>query len=69
MNAGHPERPRERNQMTGVSPDSLDAEYEALLSDFCGRCGLIVHVEAIVWCDGEWRPLVRCPQDHLEVQL
>lgn len=42
--------------------------YRRMSSDFCTRCGLLVHVEAIVLVDGENRPLVRCPQDHLEAQ-
>lgn len=43
-------------------------DYRRMSSDFCTRCGLLVHVEAIVLVDGENRPLVRCPQDHLEAQ-
>lgn len=45
-----------------------EEDYRRMSSDFCTRCGLLVHVEAIVLVDGENRPLVRCPQDHLEVQ-
>ena len=47
--------------------DTVD-DYRRMSSDFCTRCGLLVHVEAIVLVDGVNRPLVRCPMDHLEAQ-
>lgn len=66
--AGSRERNREGSIATGPDPTILTTEeYEMLTTDVC-RCGLLLRVHCMVLVNGVMRPLVRCPQDHWDVQ-